>query len=106
MNRLNGWQRIGIIASVLWAIGGFFAMQVEVSDRAARFAEGMTAGCYQVKSAAQCSADWSEHFQAVQRPGQLDVVLFALVPIPLGWGIAYLCLWLARWVRRGFQQSA
>jgi hypothetical protein len=35
---------------------------------------------------------------------RLDASLVALMPVPLGWGITYLVLFLVRWVKRGFTQ--
>jgi|GEM_PF-4925108 len=32
MKRLNGWQRIGIILSVLWMVGGWFWTRDMVVD--------------------------------------------------------------------------
>jgi hypothetical protein len=31
-----------------------------------------------------------------------EAALVAFVPVPLGWGFAYLLFFLVRWVKRGF----
>jgi hypothetical protein len=35
--KLNGWQRIGIVISILWAIGSFMWFSVEISKPAYAF---------------------------------------------------------------------
>lgn len=71
--KLNGWKRIGIIASVVWILGA-----------------GLTSLAELDYLAGTPSSDWSA----------AAFVTFA--PVPLGWGFVYLVLFLVRWVKRGF----
>lgn len=70
---LNGWQRLGIIASVLWLLGG-----------------------------ASLAAVWSVGLPAFWVDFGLDVGIMAVVPIVCGWMLAWIIPRLTRWVRRGF----
>jgi hypothetical protein len=77
MMKLNGWKRIGIIASVVWILGaGVYTYDSEM-DRA---------NDYITSTFLNCESNWV---------GAGDA-----------WGFAYLVLFIVRWVKRGFVQSA
>ena len=44
--RLNGWQRIGIVLSVVWALVGYFLANAYYSDMAAGYARFSTISCF------------------------------------------------------------
>lgn len=100
--RLNGWQRLGIIASVIWAfVGGFWDNYI-----------GIHAGDWVVQRLSFCfehSADWKScnaDFDRDFGPAIADhwyvAAFVGLVPIPVAWLLVYALLGLWRWVRRGF----
>lgn len=34
-----------------------------------------------------------------------ETAAFALLPVPLGWFIVYVTIWLSRWVKAGFEEG-
>ena len=103
--RLNGWQRIGVVLSVVWAIGAFFAVrqqQVEAADRVFRIRHDacameataeMTQRChdaFSLQDAMHATAYWP------------DVAFMSLAPVAAGWLVAWLVLRVVRWIRAGF----
>lgn len=52
-----------------------------------------------------CHKHAEDSLALAAKNARLDASLAALVPVPLGWGITYLVLFLVRWVRRGFMQA-
>jgi hypothetical protein len=167
MMKLNGWKRIGIIASVIWIIGvGAYTYDSEIDqaslpisrtylscDSAAKaptsrdvldqIAAGNTGGQpplprkapdsapepgtvsadslpvtpppgYTVEvpvppgavlaDSRDCHKQAEDSLTLAVKNARLDASLVALVPVPLGWGITYLILFLVRWVKRGFTQ--
>jgi hypothetical protein len=91
--RLNGWQRIGIVASVIWAIGAPIYLGL----------------CRDVPSndPQQCFQTASRHFNAVTRYPLFSAngAVAALVPVGLGWLFAYALVYLVRWIRAGFAKQ-
>ena len=75
--RLKGWQRIGIVLSVIWLIVGPVWGLILVHNLL-----------------------W---FVGVSDP--YVAATFALLPIPFLWLFLYIVVWTVRWVRRGFQPS-
>ena len=102
--RLNGWQRIGVVVSIAWFIGGGFwgSGLIEEQDGA-----GVVAA---YKSCLESNADWAPCQQAFQRDWPVtmkyhwaETATFALVPIPAVWLFVYGLIAIWRWIARGFR---
>ena len=104
--RLNGWQRIGIILSVIWlVVGPIVALKTLYDPIYAEFLRcfelmgGSPGGgihCEQIRDEALAYAD-------TQKTSKILIV--ALAPIPIVWLLIYGVIGLVRWIRRGFQPS-
>jgi hypothetical protein len=71
--RLNGWQRIGIVASAVW------------------IPYGAVYGC-RLGYAGECS---TEDLHAL-------IAFYAIAPVVAGWIVAWVAVWAVRWIWRGF----
>jgi len=72
--RLNGWQRIGVVLSVLWFLLQLYHVLVYYLE-----------------------------FSSLSLPGIFGaLVITGIGGILLGWIIGYIALWTFRWVKRGF----
>lgn len=114
MFKINGWKRIGIIASVVWILGaGAHTYDSEIDSAS----EGITSIRVACDSSLadktgnardigfnECNKQANEMLVEANTNAWFSAALFAFVPVPLGWGFAYLVLFLARWVRRGFMR--
>jgi hypothetical protein len=105
--RLNGWQRIGIVASVIWAIGAPIYMdhaaQREASDRFSESYESCRA--FPTIDPNRCFEQASRLYDNVQRYtfSTPETAVVAFVPIVLGWLGVYALVYLVRWIRAGFK---
>ena len=104
--RLGGWQRVGIILSVAWALAGPTYWNDRLYDRALKDAGDAYHECREISDPALC-AGWQEtimksgmaNFAPI---GSVGWALEAIVPIAFGWIVVYLIVGLWRWVRAGF----
>jgi hypothetical protein len=98
--RLNGWQRIGIVASVVWAIGGP-RMNVANASFIGRVLDVDRAN----NDFDRCRERAKDAYDSVPRYPLLSAngAFVALVPVALGWLIAYALVYLGRWIRAGFK---
>ena len=105
--RLNGWQRIGIVASVIWAIGAPIYLDTAAQrDAMEQFDQTHKACldnprndfdvCFRRASAA---ADSVPRYPLLSANG----VFVALVPVALGWLVACALVYVGRWIRAGFK---
>jgi hypothetical protein len=104
--KLNGWKRIGTVASIIWILGAGAYTLTTVQDAQIQFASSATIRCEEAhdwRSSAECDALSTDYLAKVSPWPETAVV--ALVPVPLGWGFAYLILSLVRWIKRGFTQQ-
>ena len=105
--KLNGWQRIGVVASALWAIGATYYERTAKVSEAQRYyrqllewceaALGWTPACVDDATAAyRRGLAWD--------PGTVqDIVASALlVTVLMVWVLAPLIVKIARWVKAGF----
>ena len=115
MNRLTGWQRIGIVLSILWCLGvlGFAAKAyyeysqeaaIEASNaeclataRKGPSAEEKEKACGTLPPRSEASAQGGAPTSPV--PGFLALLFF---PIVVSWLLVYVGMWTTRWVRAGF----
>jgi hypothetical protein len=108
--RLNGWQRIGVVASVVWILIVLYAAW----DGAAKKATSRYTTAYRECIEAP-NSDWDrcatltrpileKHppYKAFLEEDESYVAPLALLPVALGWLIAYGLVALVRWIRAGF----
>jgi hypothetical protein len=109
--RLNGWQRIGIVLSVVWAVVGPIYIEQEHEAYArdeARFSYRL---CRDAQSSSadpsECSKDYDRTYEAFLgwKPSWGNWALLAFVPIVGGWLLMWGIVALVRWIRRGFRLS-
>src|SRR5262249_12846410 len=106
--RLNGWQRIGIVASVIWAIGAPIYLDHAAQQNAMEAFGSYYEACRDNPSSeldwrferARWASDTVTRYQLLSVNG----VVVALVPVGLGWLLAYALVYLVRWIRAGFQR--
>jgi hypothetical protein len=110
MVKLNGWKRIGIIASVVWILGAGVCTLKIIDDTRIATASGFTLDCEKapdgsLRASAECDKLSTEYLAGTNYEPWVEAAVTAFVPVPLGWGFTYLALFLVRWVKRGFIRS-
>lgn len=112
--RLNGWQRIGVVASVIWAIGGAIwgnNLGIQEGDWVVReYKFCLARHSVQPDGTVPQDTDWGPCTRAFEKDYPAAVgnhwlyaAVFGLVPIPLGWLVVYGLVALWRWIRVGFK---
>lgn len=107
--KLNGWKRIGIIASVVWIVGAGYYTVIATSDADAKFASGIRLDCETyipagIATLAECDKRGDDWLKETASSERIEAASVALVPVPLTWGFTYLVLFLVRWVKRAFMR--
>jgi formylglycine-generating enzyme required for sulfatase activity len=96
------WKRIGIVASIVWILGaGIYTLKV-TNDDSVRLGAVTTESCHDANGPAyEACQKAGDDFLTQQLHGDLIIgVIFAFVPVALGWGLIYLVLFLVRWNSR------
>jgi hypothetical protein len=106
--RLNGWQRLGVVASVMWAIGAFL-VGISGENRAwsyykvcMRIVGDDDDAVRRSKAVDRCGVRYKNDAPAAIREQQAQAAFTALVPIPFAWFFTCVGIWIVRWIRRGF----
>ena len=106
--RLNGWQRIGIVLSLLWALGVSQWFLLHVPQRNDPGIESIYLQCITEAAAkrdvCQHRAEWfrKNSWSEFWAAGSWIV----LGPLLIVWLLVYIVVWTVRWIRRGFQPAA
>jgi hypothetical protein len=105
--KINGWQRLGIIASAVWILGAGLCTLKAVGDIRITNTSGLTLSCEEAPNgslqwSAECDALSKGYLAETKTDPWTEATVVAFVPVPLGWGSLYLILFLTRWVKRGF----
>jgi hypothetical protein len=107
--KLNGWKRIGIVASVMWVLGAYTHAFNSEYDSTIKTSTLLSQDCFERADGQGewqlCQKQQDEYIAAVYPAEVKWAALFALVPVPLGWGFVYLVLFIVRWVRHGFSSD-
>lgn len=99
---LNGWQRIGVVATGLW-IFGFGGVQLNSAlNSAFRGAYNAERLCETARSR-DCSSVYEDSIGRYREAELTAWAIATFLPIPLAWGVAYLAVGTFRWVRKGFR---
>jgi hypothetical protein len=99
--RLNGWRRIGIVFSVLWAIVfGLWGAENIVAN------EGELERCLVLQPANSDEVNCRQLYAPQIIKTKYITLAVALTPIPIAWLLIYIVIRTIRWIRRGFQPAA
>lgn len=102
--KLNGWQRIGVVASAFWAIGAAIYERIGQVSEATTFHVSALSNCLPEFYGA-CTDAAHEKYRILLSLGfdsVSNIVFVAIGPVLLGWVLAYLVVKIARWVNAGF----
>jgi hypothetical protein len=106
--RLSGWQRLGLVLTVIWIVGFVWLNRMWVAHKAtANYSYALQAclrhqdlterlGCIQVADAV---------LNSEMKPRWGGLLFAAAWPIPLFWMLGWLALWVGRWVHNGFEND-
>ena len=102
--KLNGWQRIGVVASVLWAIGAAIYERTSQVSTATEFYKNALSNC-PIELYGACSQKTTETYKSLlffDSVKVADIVFVAIGPVISGWILAYLTVKIVCWVKAGF----
>jgi hypothetical protein len=106
--RIKGWVRVGVVLSVLWAVGAGFYQNNEEITRSDKFFQFAYEVCQKGKNVGSKPKDFDCFEQSwadakpFRDPRLADVLFMAFAPLPAFWLVAFLAVLIFRWVRRGF----
>jgi hypothetical protein len=103
--RLNGWHRLGIVASVLYAIGLHIYIVYDRSATYQRLVQNSISLCYSTGEfqTKDCAAEAVKYWKDYNiLPRWQEELIVTVAPIVLAWLGVYLVVTIIRWIRRGF----
>ena len=103
MHRLSGWQRLGLIISVFWIVGSFFAIRFWEYNEAVDYASTVLSRCTAAdRTFDECYASTEKWRLAARTIYWPNIFLGSLVPVPLLWLVGWGILKMTHWVKAGF----
>lgn len=106
--KLGGWQRIGVVLSIVWIIGaGIYQRNAELK-RANESVSSLFAVCLKTdllnggKRVTNCLEETSKNRDIWLEGSWGNVALVAFLPVLLAWPAVFLFLGVFRWVKAGF----
>lgn len=103
--RLNGWQRIGVVVSVVWLVLGWFIVANYLTHQADWVSAGYKA-CEEIRPQVEwpvCEADFHRNWTAAMRGFFWFTLIGDTLPILVGWSLCYALIAIVKWVKSGFQ---
>jgi hypothetical protein len=101
--KLNRWQRIGVVLSVLWMLGGAAYERKSQVDTATSSAQLTYKMCLDIggEQIAKCSEEFAKNYAEFLKPYWIDVALRAFAPVLLGWLLVFIIIRVYRWIKAG-----
>lgn len=115
--RLNGWQRIGVVASICWFIGGGLWINGIVIDELTAPVEADLKRCLESRSIqpdgsipkdtdwGPCNQKFSRDFVPAVANHWYYAAAYTLIPIPIVWLMIYGLVVMGRWIKDGFKAA-
>lgn len=102
--KLNGWQRIGVVASFLWVVGSAFYERGRQVSVATEFHKSALSNCLPEFTGACIDAAHKNYgnLLSLNFVSVSGIVFVAIGPVLAGWVSAYLILKIVRWVKAGY----
>ena len=107
--RLNGWQKLGAALSIIWGVAAALYSHGEDVKGAESFAKLSYGVCSNAKMLAEdadlssCEAAKAKNVETWLKDSSSNAAVTALAPIPLGWLVGFILLYLWRIQRAGFR---
>ena len=113
---LNGWQRLGIVAFVIWALAASAVSWLDFNHSQGELHRAWLTVCRSrydlappdqgVAAVERCFKEIDEKFSAEWEPAYQRfwqaIPFVILVPALLAWGLISLAIVAVRWIRKGF----
>lgn len=112
--KLNGWQRIGVVATALWIVAVITVASVErwgnpasvfSSEYVFRFVEHIPTAEQPLRKPDSKTGELRGPTQVEASLSPLPILRAALVPPLAAWFLAYLVVWTVQWVKKGLKTS-
>jgi hypothetical protein len=106
LEQLSGWQRVGVVLSMLWIAWGVWFYADQQSEHALRMAAIDQDLCFYEKQndpARDCNNVWTSSYNRFYKVKGVDLALVALGPVLGGWLIAWLAFATFKRVRAGLR---
>lgn len=98
--RLNGWQRVKLVLSVIWLIAGFFYLRYVQIQEGLNFANLEFDVCIRSDTISNCLK--SVNFAKPYVINWEEIFVYIFLPVPLAWFSVYLFNRIVLWIRDGF----
>jgi len=111
--RHNGWQRIGLVVSIVWVLaGGLWGNKIALDEAGMLTRVQLNACVAENKVRYGEYGPYDRVWSPCWRQSQANLMrnaeghwrfaaLFAFVPLPIAWLLAYALVYLVRWIRVG-----
>jgi hypothetical protein len=106
--RLGGWQRLGIVVSVIWIAGAAWSQHQTDLDEAMSAAASAKGRCLATNpnDPAKCDAVADVIRELAMSDDKSSVALLAFGVPAMAWPTVYVVAAVARWVRVGFRRNS
>lgn len=111
LNRLNGWNRIGLILTIIWLIG--FPLYENDKRQETRISLALYSKSVCIEDGLRlndhrdCSRVFDDEYRKMNSgaDGLKEYFLFAVAIAAILWIITYLLFYVIRWIVRGFREA-
>jgi hypothetical protein len=102
VNKFKGWQRFGIVASVVWLVGSFMFFLGRATEVGVTAASSIYAMCVAaVPRVKDCSAELTRNVQLFTSNRWAEATINAVVPLLLIWLFIYIAMRVNRSIAAG-----
>ena len=101
--KLNRWQRIGVVISILWSLGAAYYERSAEMESGQHILSLNYRACMEIErvNIETCSAQMQKEFDIWMKPNWGNISFIAFAPIILGWILVFISIRVHRWIKAG-----
>lgn len=107
---LNGWQRIGVVISVLWCIfviglASYAYFEVFQDEMRIKECQELKDGTRNIKPEDLLTGIFCDDSPRPKKVNFLEVSAILVLPVVGAWLLIYMIIWITKWVMAGFNST-
>ncbi len=102
--KLNRWQRIGVVLSILWTLGAAYYERGAQMESGRQILELHFNACMEEverPTAETCSDAMNKEFDVWMKPNWENIAFVAFAPVIFGWILFFIIIRVYQWIKAG-----
>ncbi|PPD56339.1 MAG: hypothetical protein CTY10_04605 [Methylotenera sp.] len=101
--KLNRWKRLGVVISVLWALGAAYYERSIQMESGRQILDLQYNACMETEKStfASCWAEMDKDFDVWMKPNWGNIAFIVFAPVMIAWILVFIIFRVYQWIKAG-----